>query len=473
MCYGNQYSTVASTDFGESTYGKRIDYTTPKYRDPFWAVLYIIHIIVVIICSIYLWISEYSNITNNTTNNNSDPNTDETDSNEIDNWTGIIIAIIVSMIVGVLFGICWLQLIKYFASIIIKVMLFVNVILWIVVGIIGIITAQIFLAVVGFILAIFMALWMWCVWSRIPFASVLLSISSTIVSKYQGTIILSIFVILFDIAWIFIWGSLFAVYIVTRPVVTTCNDSGECINVANTNNFIIFLLLVSMYWGFQVNQNISHMTTCGVSATWYFSTSIDHKPTPAAFKRTMTTSFGSVCLGSLLVAILQAIRAMLRSVRDRNIIGFIAMCLLNCIEWAIRYFNKYAFAQCAIYGTSYIESAKATWSLFTSRGIFAIINDDLTGLTISAGAVIGGVVSAGVATGIAYTFYGAKEELIIAAIGGFVVGYILCAVILMVLASSVVALFVCYAEDPAAMYNNRNEEYNRLTEAHDKWADVY
>eukprot|EP01083_Nonionella_stella_P221724 791871_1 len=162
----------------------------------------------------------------------------------------------------------------------------------------------------------------------------------------------------------------------------------------------------------------------------------------------MTTSFGSVCLGSLLVAILQAIRAMLRSVRDRNIIGFIAMCLLNCIEWAIRYFNKYAFAQCAIYGTSYIESAKATWSLFTSRGIFAIINDDLTGLTISAGAVIGGVVSAGVATGIAYTFYGAKEELIIAAIGGFFVGYILCAVILMVLASSVVALFVCYAEDP-------------------------
>ena len=108
-----------------------------------------------------------------------------------------------------------------------------------------------------------------------------------------------------------------------------------------------------MYWGFQVNKNISHTTTCGVAATWYFSTVIEHKPTPAAFKRTMTTSFGSVCLGSLIVAFLQAVRAMLRgSKRSRSCLTLIALCLLGCIERLIRYFNKYAFAQCAIYGSS-------------------------------------------------------------------------------------------------------------------------
>ena len=87
-----------------------------------------------------------------------------------------------------------------------------------------------------------------------------------------------------------------------------------------------------MYWGFQVNKNVSHTTTCGVAATWYFSTVVDHKPTPAAFKRTMTTSFGSVCLGSLIVAFLQAVRAMLRGFQNsRSCLTLIAICLLRCI----------------------------------------------------------------------------------------------------------------------------------------------
>merc|ERR1719414_1351792 len=99
-------------------------------------------------------------------------------------------------------------------------------------------------------------------------------------------------------------------------------------------------MLVSFYWGFQVNQNISHCTSCGVAATWYFSTEIDYNPTPKAFKRTMTTSFGSVCLGSLMVAIIQALKAMVQSARNNKnaLISCIAMCLLNCLENLARWF---------------------------------------------------------------------------------------------------------------------------------------
>eukprot|EP00483_Globobulimina_turgida_P001561 UN01563 len=193
----------------------------------------------------------------------------------------------------------------------------------------------------------------------------------------------------------------------------------------------------------------------------------------------MTTSFGSVCLGSLIVAFLQAVRAMLRlSKNSRNILACIALCLLGCIERLIRYFNKYAYAQCAIYGTSFVESAKATWNLFMTRGILAIINDDLTGMTIVCGSLIGGVVSSATGFAIGYIFYNDSNDAyptvpIALAIYGFFIGLVLCHCVLMVIASAVIALFVCYAEDPAAMNQNRPEEYNRLTQAKPVWSDVY
>merc|ERR1719499_2898751 len=46
---------------------------------------------------------------------------------------------------------------------------------------------------------------------------------------------------------------------------------------------------------------------------------------------------------------------------------------------------------------------------------------------------------------------------------GFFLGYCVCAIILKVVASGVVAIFVCFAEDPAALYNNRPDEFARLS----------
>ena len=76
-----------------------------------------------------------------------------------------------------------------------------------------------------------------------------------------------------------------------------------------------------------------------MAATWYFNSGQLDNPSRKAFKRTMTTSFGSVAFGSLIVAILQAMRAMLRQSRSR--LACIADCLLGCIESLMRWFNKY------------------------------------------------------------------------------------------------------------------------------------
>jgi Plasma-membrane choline transporter len=56
----------------------------------------------------------------------------------------------------------------------------------------------------------------------------------------------------------------------------------------------------------------------------------------------MTTSFGSICFGSLLVAIIQALRTIAQEAQnngDAQIFACIAQCILGCLASIIEYFN--------------------------------------------------------------------------------------------------------------------------------------
>merc|ERR1719208_810328 len=173
---------VTTSAYGESDFGKRLDYSQPQYRDPIWAVLYVLHVIAIIGAGIYIWVSVYPDLADD----------DNDTSLDIEfSMVGVAAGVFGSCAVGTLFGVLWLQIIKKFASTIIKSMLLLNIGLWV-------------------IMALIYALWTWCIWGRIPFASALLSIASTIITRFQGTIIISLAVIAFNIGWIVVWGSAFA-----------------------------------------------------------------------------------------------------------------------------------------------------------------------------------------------------------------------------------------------------------------------
>ena len=92
--------------------------------------------------------------------------------------------------------------------------------------------------------------------------------------------------------------------------------------------------------------------------------------TRGAFKRSVTYSFGSICFGSLIVAIIQFLRQIVSAAQqgaasDGNIVGSILFCILGCfisiLEWAVEFLNRYAFSYIALYGQSYLTAAKSTW----------------------------------------------------------------------------------------------------------------
>lgn len=69
----------------------------------------------------------------------------------------------------------------------------------------------------------------------------------------------------------------------------------------------------------QVLANVVHVTNSGVVGTWYFRQDrMPARPTLGALGRSLTSSFGSICLGSLLVAMIQLLHDLAESARRNS-----------------------------------------------------------------------------------------------------------------------------------------------------------
>ncbi len=184
--------------------------------------------------------------------------------------------------------------------------------------------------------------------------------------------------------------------------------------------------------------------------------------------RVLWACAGSVCLGSLLVSLLQMLRMVVRSGKDRRL-AFMACVvdwILAQIENFMKFFNTYAFVYVALYGKTYMQAAGDTWEMIKTRGFDVIINDDLSNLVVFIGCLMGGILSG--ASGAAWAntilskqpgYTGSNTEY---GFQAFVVGLVACSVTLATLQSAAAALYVCLAEDPSTLQNTRPEEYNKI-----------
>lgn len=112
----------------------------------------------------------------------------------------------------------------------------------------------------------------------------------------------ALIILVIEILWIFWWSAIVVSYMSRH----------------DASGFRIFFVIISFYWNLEVLKNISHVTTAGVAATWYYSKYKPEEPTKNSFKRAATTSFGSICLGSLVVAIVSALKHIVRHIRNQS-----------------------------------------------------------------------------------------------------------------------------------------------------------
>ena len=306
-----------------------------------------------------------------------------------------------------------------------------------------------------FLIFYFFLAWCYYSWrSRIPFASVMLKSIADVTKKYPSLIGVGVGGLILQFGFICWW----VLTLIGVAIASQNNSIGD-----GAAYFLYIYTLFTFYWTSQVISNGVHITVAGVFATFYFrgvaqpNGTVDvpvFNPTVASLKRTLTTSLGPNCYGSLLIAIIQTIKALADNARNNNsnenILCTLVLCCISCIlaliQDLLEYFNKYAFAQVAIYGKDYCTAAKDTWALAKARGIDAIINDSLIGSVLSMGGLFIGLITAGAAalfvlgsdnmskSGATYT---------VVCFVAFIIGIVEFSVLANVIDSGVVTTFVC------------------------------
>ena len=324
--------------------------------------------------------------------------------------------------------------------------------------------------------------WYLSIRDRIPFMAAHLACACEAVQTYPTMVWYSVGMIVPQLLWVISW-CLCVIAVHGRASTKSCSDYGMikdpsdstrcCESAANqtitqedcgpkeASDAVYVALMLSLYWGSQVVANVVHTTCCGATGAWWFQ-SYDPNAVHASFRRAMSTSFGSICLGSLVVAALKTIEYLLRDAKENPCL----VCILSCVRSLIEYFNRFAYVYVALYGFDFRKAGSAVFDLFRSSGWTVIIHDDLLGIVLLFGALACGAVGAVVGVGVRSGFGDdSLSTAVIYAFVGLLTGLFAAQQVFCVLDSAFATVLVAWAEDPSALRASNPSRYLRLYEA--------
>lgn len=216
---------------------------------------------------------------------------------------------------------------------------------------------------------------------RIPFAAAVLSTACAAVrSNYTGLLLAAFGLLVVQVGWMMLWTTAtYGVFYVYDPSLQDQQNH-------STGGLVLFSLFLSLFWGQELVRAVLQATVSGAVACWWFHPE-RRAPVRGSLFRAVTTSLGSLCCGSLLVAIVHTLRAVLEHLKSRlrgrggadssrrnSLFDMLSVCaivvadfLLRCLEEAFRYFNKYAYCYVAAYGHGFMQSGKQVTELFANR----------------------------------------------------------------------------------------------------------
>lgn len=279
--------------------------------------------------------------------------------------------------------------------------------------------------------------------SRIKYTSKLLPKALSQTKKYPELIRPSYWVIFIAFIWICFW---------ILGVVGAISQKYAALSV--------MAFILSLGWVMEVLRNIVHVTTARVLALFYLRGMQSN--VHFSFQRALTTSLGSISLGSVLVPFLEVLQVLGRAMNmvegEDEFCFSCAHCYLRLMEYVFRFANNWAFVQVATYGKGFVKAAQDTWALFQAASLEPVISQDLT----SSLCVLSGVASGSLCMIVAgcWTFATHKNLTATVSLLSFIIGYFMTRITMAVPQACVCAYYVCYAENP----QNREFEDNIISD---------
>jgi hypothetical protein len=236
-----------------------------------------------------------------------------------------------------------------------------------------------------------------------------------------------------------------------------------------TKCILMSSVIILFAWGAIVVSNVCHMVHCGIFGLWYHS-----KDCPRAMLSSLrvaaTTSLGSACFGSLLVWFLQGlalVAQLLQRVDQKhgkrlacipwNVLGRFVGCMQDVPDCL----NGWALVQCAVRGTSFMESAAVTHSLIVCANVQYIVEDLLLSSLASFSGIVCGLAGGLVAAATGWALGGASTALVGGGIGAMI-GMIAGSAAPGGVSCGIMTVLVCWAEDPLPLIESRPDVHLEL-----------
>lgn len=319
---------------------------------------------------------------------------------------------------------------------------------------------------VGFLFILLGLLSLFCVffcWRHlIPFMIKLVEVVATIIQENPMMIAVSLLGSALGIAWAVIMG--FSFYGLHAEFYAPNASEKPGTTEQGFGYFLYFCVVLVFIWGGLTASNLCHVTYCGVFGRWYMNQD-DGKRLRKSFMVAIGPSFGSICFGSFIIAVIRALEYTVRMMRrdaqeDGNIVCCIILliveCLISCVGDFMEYFSEWAYVQVAIRGCSFCQAVKITYAMCSCANISYIIQDLLLDSVVNLGSLICAVVGTAVGAAVGYAL-GSAEKLLAGLIIGLFAGFICGATAIGVMSSGVKTILSLWAETPDQLYHSRPE----------------
>ncbi|SJM88682.1 related to protein PNS1 [Zygosaccharomyces bailii] len=326
----------------------------------------------------------------------------------------------------------------------------------------------------------------WCYWSmrhRIPLSVALLrsvvdgmkDCPQTLIVSSLGTLGGTAFTLLFS-----------AVVVATYMKYDHKDNQGDCKvgECHHSQSKLVGTLVVIFFCGYYISEvlrNVIHCTVSGVYGCWYYRSRLDYQvakwPATGSFKRALTHSFGSICLGSLLVSCIEVIRQLLRllesslhlghSIGSRKYLGFSLIDkFVSFFVFSARYFNHYAYCFISLYGKPYMKAAKEVWFMMQEKGVDILVNDSLVNIALMSYSIFAAYMS----TLFAFLYlrftspeYNSSKSFNVPLMAfSFLIAIQLCNLVNETIRSGVSTLFVAICSDPELFHATNPRRFEDL-----------
>uniref|UniRef100_A0A915L435 Choline transporter-like protein n=1 Tax=Romanomermis culicivorax TaxID=13658 RepID=A0A915L435_ROMCU len=228
----------------------------------------------------------------------------------------------------------------------------------------------------------------------------------------------------------------------------------------------LFNLFV-FFWAMAFISGFEDMVLAGAFASYYWAfrkpQDLPYFPVLGSILRTLRYHLGSIALGSLVLAFVKTIQAVLDYVEKKmkTMNNPLAECIMRCLKWIfwflekfVRFLNRNAYILVAIYGNGFCHSAREAFFLITKNILRVVVLNKLTAFLL----FLGKIVVVFLSSLIAYAIFSGRFEftqklmarlyypyfpVIVVGLGAFLI----CRSFFDVYQLSVDTMFLCFLED--------------------------